>query len=80
VALPDVAGIGANAERYVAKGRDERCVLAAVSLGHTDDELLANVPWEVEVDVGDRDELAVDEGVRARRFACTGSTCESPVR
>ena len=48
-------------ERYVAKRRDERGVLAAVLLGDADDQLLADVAREVEVDVGHRRELAVEE-------------------
>ena len=48
-------------ERYVAKARDERGVLAAVALDDADDQLLADVAREVEVDVGHRRELAVEE-------------------
>src|SRR5581483_6875421 len=40
---------------------DERGVLAAVPLGDGDDQLLADVAGEVEVDVGHRLELAVEE-------------------
>ena len=36
-------------------------MLAAVPLGDADDQLLADVAREVEVDVGDRGELAVEE-------------------
>ena len=61
------------------EARDERRVLAAVALGHGDDQLLADVAREVEVDVRDRLELAVEEAPSARP-ASTGSTCESPVR
>ena len=43
------------------EARDERCVLAAVALGDADDQLLADVAREVEVDVGHRDQLAVEE-------------------
>ena len=48
-------------ERYVAKARDERGVLVAVALDDADDELLADVAREVEVDVRHRRELAVEE-------------------
>ena len=43
------------------EARDERCVLAAVALGDGDDQLLADVAREVEIDVGHRGELAVEE-------------------
>ena len=43
------------------EGGDERGVLAAVPLGDPDDQLLADVAWEVEVDVRRRDQLAVEE-------------------
>ena len=43
------------------EGGDEGGVLAAVPLGDPDDQLLADVAREVEVDVGDRGELAVEE-------------------
>ncbi len=36
------------------EARDERCVLAAVALGDADDQLLADIAREVEVDVGHR--------------------------
>ncbi len=36
-------------------------MLATVALGHADDELLADVAREVEVDVRDRGQLAVEE-------------------
>ncbi len=57
--LAHVADRAARAVRREA--RDERGVLAAVALGHADDELLADVAREVEVDVGHRRELAVQE-------------------
>jgi hypothetical protein len=57
--LADVADRAARAVR--GEARDERCVLASVSLRDADDELLADVPRKVEVDVRDRGELAVDE-------------------
>src|SRR5262249_27596736 len=41
--------------------RNERGVLAAVALRDRDDQLLADVPREVEVDVGDRVQLAIEE-------------------
>ena len=43
------------------EGGDEGGVLAAVPLGDPDDQLLADVAREVEVDVGDRGEVAVEE-------------------
>ena len=57
--LPDVADRAARAVRREA--RDERRVLAPVALGDADDELLADVAREVEVDVRHRGELAVQE-------------------
>ena len=57
--LADVADRAARAVRR--EGRDERCVLRAVALDDADDELLADVAREVEVDVGHRRELAVQE-------------------
>jgi hypothetical protein len=36
-------------------------VLGSVALDDANDELLADVAWEVEVDVGHRRELAVEE-------------------
>ena len=57
--LADVADRAAAA--VGREGRDERGVLAAVALGDGDDQLLADVPREVEVDVGHRDELVVEE-------------------
>src|SRR5262249_11487837 len=43
------------------EARDERGVLAPVALSDADDQLLADVAREVEVDVGDGRELAVQE-------------------
>ena len=43
------------------RSRDERGVLAAVALGDADDQLLADVAREVEIDVGNAGQLAVDE-------------------
>ena len=57
--LPHVADRAARAIRREA--RDERGVLAPVALGDADDELLADVAREVEVDVRDGGELAVEE-------------------
>ena len=57
--LADVADRAAAA--VGREGRDERGVLAAVALGDGDDQLLADVAREVEVDVGHRDELVVEE-------------------
>ena len=57
--LADVADRAARAVRREA--RDERGVLAPVALGDADDELLADVAREVEVDVRHRRELAVQE-------------------
>ena len=57
--LADVADRAARAVGREA--RDERGVLAPVALGDRDDQLLADVAREVEVDVGDRVELAVQE-------------------
>src|SRR5579864_5113291 len=57
--LPDIADRAARAVRR--EGGDERCVLVAVLLGDADDQLLADVAREVEVDVGHRRELAVEE-------------------
>ena len=57
--LPDVAN---RAARPVGReARDERRMLAPVALGDPDDELLANVAREIEVDIRDRGELAVQE-------------------
>ena len=57
--LADVADRAARAVGREA--RDERRVLAPVALGDADDELLADVAREVEVDVRHRGELAVQE-------------------
>ncbi len=57
--LADVPDRAARAVR--GEGRDERCVLLPVALDDADDELLADVAREVEVDVGHRRELAVEE-------------------
>ena len=57
--LAHVADGAARAVRREA--RDERSVLAPVALGDADDELLADVAREVEVDVRHRGELAVQE-------------------
>src|SRR5207237_5958862 len=43
------------------EARDERRVLVAVALGDGDDQLLADVAREVEVDVGNGGELVVQE-------------------
>ena len=43
------------------EARDERGVLAPVALADLDDQLLADVPGEIEVDVGHRGQLAVQE-------------------
>ena len=57
--LADVADRAARAVGREA--RDERRVLAAVALADRDDQLLADVAREVEVDVRHRGELAVEE-------------------
>ena len=57
--LADVADRAARAVR--GERRDERRVLPAVALGHADDQLLADVAREVEVDVGDAAHLVVQE-------------------
>ena len=57
--LADVADRAARAVRR--KARDERGVLVAVALGDADDQLLADVAREVEVDVRHRRELVVQE-------------------
>src|SRR6186997_2803002 len=57
--LADVADRAAGAIRR--ERGDERCVLATVAFGDGDDQLLPDVTWEVEVDVRDRVELAVEE-------------------
>ena len=57
-----LADVADRAARAVGReGGDERGVLAAVALGDADDQLLADVAREVEVDVRDRGELAVQE-------------------
>ena len=57
-----LADVSDRAARAVGgEARDERCVLAAVALGDGDDQLLADVAREVEVDVGHRHQLAVEE-------------------
>ncbi len=57
-----LADVADRATRVVRReARDERRVLAPVLLGDADDELLANIPREVQVDVGNRRELAVEE-------------------
>ena len=56
------AHVADRAARAIGReGGDERRVLAAVALGDGDDQLLADVAREVEVDVGHRDELAIEE-------------------
>jgi hypothetical protein len=57
--LADVADRAARAVRR--ERRDERGVLAPVLLGHADDQLLADVAGEVEVDVRHRRQLVVQE-------------------
>ena len=57
--LPDVADRPTRAVRREA--RDEGGMLAPVALGDADDELLADVPREVEVDVRHGRELPVQE-------------------
>ncbi len=57
--LPDIADRSAGAIR--GEARDERRMLPAVALGDADDQLLADLAREVEVDVGDGDHLVVDE-------------------
>ena len=57
--LAHVADRAARAIRR--ERRDERRVLAAVALGDADDQLLADVAREVEVDVGDAAHLVVQE-------------------
>ena len=57
--LPHVANRAARA--ISGEARDERGVLAPVALGDGDDELLADVPREVEVDVRNGRQLAVQE-------------------
>ena len=62
--LADVADRPARA--VGGEARDERRVLSPVALGDRDDQLLADVAREVEVDVRHRRELAVQEPSRAR--------------
>ena len=57
--LAQVADRAARAVR--GEGGDEGGVLVPVALGHADDQLLADVAREVEVDVRHRGELAVEE-------------------
>ena len=57
--LADVADRAARAIR--GEARDERGMLAPVLLGDADDQLLADVPREVQVDVRYRRELAVEK-------------------
>ena len=57
--LADVADRAARA--VGGEAGDERGVLAAVALGDTEDQLLADVAREVEVDVGHRHQLAVEK-------------------
>ncbi len=57
--LADVADRAARPVRREA--RDERRVLATVLLGDADDQLLPDVAREVEVDVGNRRQLTVEE-------------------
>ena len=57
-----LAHVADRAARAVGReARDERRVLVPVALGDPDDELLADVAREVEVDVGHRRELLVEE-------------------
>ena len=57
-----LADVADRAARPVGgEARDERGVLAAVALGDAEDQLLADVAREVEVDVRHRHELAVEE-------------------
>ena len=60
-----LADVADRPSRAVGRERgDQRGVLAPVALAHRDDQLLADVAREVEVDVGHRDELAVDEAAQ----------------
>ena len=59
--------------------RDERRVLRPVLVADGDDQLLADVAREIEVDVGDGDELAVQEPPE-REVRLHGSTWKRPVR
>ena len=57
-----LADVADRAARAVRRERCDECrVLASVALGDGDDQLLANVAREVEVDVRNRVELAVQE-------------------
>src|SRR5439155_13173336 len=57
-----LAEIADRAPRVVRReARDERGVLVPIALGEGDDQLLADVPREVEVDVRNRVELVVQE-------------------
>ena len=76
--LADVADRAAGA--VGGEARHERRVLAAVALGDGDDQLLADVAREVEVDVGDGREAPRFRKRPSARPASTGSTWESPVR
>ena len=62
--LADVADRAAAA--VGGEAGDERGVLAAVALGDGDDQLLADVAREVEVDVGDGRELVVQEAAERK--------------
>src|SRR6478752_2190666 len=57
--LADVAD--GTARAIGGEARDERCMLVAVALRDGDDQLLADVAREVEVDVRNRGELVVEE-------------------
>ena len=57
--LADISNRAAGA--VGGEARDERSVLAPVALGDADDQLLADVAREVEVDVRHRHQLAVEE-------------------
>ena len=64
-----LAEVADRAARAVGgEARDEGGVLVPVALGESDDQLLADVAREVEVDVGDGVELSVQEP--AQREAC----------
>src|SRR5882762_11341013 len=43
------------------EGADEPCVLGAVARVHTPDQLLADLAWKIEIDVGHRGERLVQE-------------------
>ena len=76
--LADVADRAAAA--VGGEARDERGVLAAVALGDADDQLLADVAREVEVDVGDGDHLVVDEAAEREVGLAPGRRARGPVR